>query len=84
MISLAGPETSVAATPLTFVATARYSEGAWSAVSNQLPGWTAVADSADELYDLVRESPAVYLGWPEGGYTVVLVRAEWPLTYEEA
>lgn len=82
MITLAGSETSVAATPLTFVATARFEEGVWSAVSNQLPGWTAVADSADELYDLVREAPAAYLDWPEGGYTVVLVRAEWPLTEE--
>lgn len=73
MITVVKPET---ATLPTFYARRHFTDGCWWADSEQLPGWTAVADDEDELYRLVCESPAVYLDWPEGGYSVVLLWAE--------
>ena len=60
----------------TFTARRHCEDGVWWAESDQLPGWTAVADDCDELWRLVSETPAVHLGWQPGTYTVVLLWAD--------
>lgn len=62
--------------PRTFTARRHVEDGSWWADSDQIPGWTAVANDEAELYRLVCEAPAVYLGWPAGEYNVVLLWTE--------
>lgn len=37
--------------------TVHYEDGTWWAESTNLPGWTAVADTTDQLNALLREAP---------------------------
>jgi hypothetical protein len=59
----------------TFCAQEHTESGSRWADSAQLPGFVAVAADRDELFRLVREAPEVYLGWPAGGYSTVLITA---------
>lgn len=55
----------------TFVATRRRVGDHWVAVSEQAPGWSAVAHTPEYLMHLVTLAPAGVLGWPPG-YAVLL------------
>lgn len=61
----------------TFTARRHHEDGCWWADSEQAPGWTAAADTPEELLRLVSEAPAFLWGWPEG-YTVVLRHDQTP------
>lgn len=65
--------TCLSAARLTFTAHRHFEDGVWWADSPQIPGFTAIADDPAELFRLVAEAPDVYLGWPCGEYTTVLM-----------